>query len=259
MPDRGGTILKSAKQGATLVLTLNRPEKRNALDPVLIKELSDAFTQADGDQSVAAIILTGAGTSFCAGLDLTHLLKSSPDEKVAYMKSFFELLRRIYTVKQPVIAAINGPAMAGGFDLAAASDIRLCSPEAQFAQTEILLGITQIMYPIYEAIGLGHAKELALTGDAISAPEAYRIGLVNRICALDLLLDDAIRLGERLAARPRQALFETKRLSRELIDLNTESAMTLMFERISERLRSDEHRVQAEQYVARLHRQHADR
>ena len=123
----------------------------------------------------------------------------------------------------------------------------------------ILLGITQIMYPIYEAIGLGHAKELALTGDAISAPEAYRIGLVNRICALDLLLDDAIRLGERLAARPRQALFETKRLSRELIDLNTESAMTLMFERISERLRSDEHRVQAEQYVARLHRQHADR
>ena len=235
-----------------MLLTLERPEKRNALHPDLIRDLSHALARAEADQSLNVVLITGAGTSFCSGLDLTHLLSLNVEGKVAYLRTFFSLFRQVYNLPQPVIAVINGPAMAGGFDLAAASDLRLCSPAATFAQTEVLFGITQIMYPIYKAIGLGRAKELALTGEAISAEEAYRIGLVNRIYSAQELLDEALNLAERLASRPRQALFETKRLSRELIDLDTETAIDRMLEVISARLRSEEHRLEADRYVARL-------
>src|SRR5205085_2349287 len=113
-------------------------------------------------------------------------------------------------------------------------------------------GITQIMYPLYKVIGLGRAKELAFTGEAISAEEAYRCGLINHLYPLEELLDRALALAEKLAARPREALFETKRLSRELIELDTASAIQRMFEAISDRLRSPEHQQEAARYVARL-------
>ena len=121
------------------------------------------------------------------------------------MQAFFSLFSQIYSLKQPLIAAINGAAIAGGFDLAAACDLRLCSREATFGQTEVLFGITQMMYPVYKTIGLGRAKELALTGELISADEAYRIGLVNRVYPAEELLSEALKLAELLAARPKQA------------------------------------------------------
>ncbi len=240
------------RRNAVLLITLNRPEKRNSLDPDLIRDLAQTFTQTENDESVSVVVITGAGPSFCAGLDLNHLLRLDAEGKVAYMQTAFALFHQLYTLPQPVIAAINGPAMAGGFDLAAFCDLRLCAPEAKFAQTEVLLGLTQIMYPIYKVIGLSRAKELALTGEAISAEEAYRIGLINRIYPPEELLNQALKWAETLASRPRQALFETKRLSRELIEMNTELAIKRMFEVISERLRSEEHRQEVEKYVRRL-------
>ena len=108
------------------------------------------------------------------------------------------------------------------------------------------------MYPIYKVIGLGRAKEMALTGEAISADEAYRIGLVNRIYPSGELLDQALILAETIAQRPRQALFATKLLSRELTHMNTGSAFKQMFAVISDRLRSEEHRQEAAKYVAQL-------
>jgi enoyl-CoA hydratase len=170
------------------------------------------------------------------------------------MQTVFDLFRQLYAQPQPVIAAVNGPAIAGGFDLAALCDLRFCTPEATFAQTEVLLGITQIMYPLYKVIGLGRAKELALTGEVISGEEAYRIGLVNRMYPSVELLDQTMKSAHTMATRPRQALFATKRLGRELTHMNTESAFQRMFEAISERLRSEEHRTEAEKYVAELKR-----
>lgn len=248
-------MLVSEQRGAILLLTLNRPEKRNALHPDLIRDLARTLTETGGDEGINAVVITGAGPSFCAGLDLNHLLGLDPEGRVEYLQSVFALFRQLYTLTQPVIAAINGPAIAGGFDLAAFCDLRLCEPSAIFAQTEVLLGITQIMYPLYKVIGLGRAKELAFTGEPISAQEAHHIGLVNHIYPAEELLDQALKLATSLSIRPRQALFETKRLSRELIDLDTDSAMKRMFEAISERLRSDEHRREAAEYVARRLRQ----
>jgi enoyl-CoA hydratase/carnithine racemase len=244
-------VLISEQREATLQLTLNRPEKRNALHPNLIHDLTQLLAQTASDEAIKVVVITGAGTSFCAGLDLDHLVSLETEGRVVYMQSAFALFHQLYTQPQPVIAAVNGPAIAGGFDLAAFCDLRLCTPSAIFAQTEVLLGLTQIMYPLYKLIGLGRAKELALTGKAISAQEAYRIGLVNQICPAEELLYQAMKLAEDLSSKPRQALFDTKRLSRELIELDTVSAMNRMLEVITERLRSEEHWRESSEYVAR--------
>jgi enoyl-CoA hydratase len=248
-------MLTIERHANILLLTLNRAEKRNSLHPDLIDHLSNALDDAADDESLNVVVVTGSGTTFCAGLDLNYLLGRETAGKIAYVESAFALFRRIYALPQPVIAAVNGPAVAGGFDLAAMCDLRLCSQTAIFAQTEILLGLTQIAYPLYKIVGFGRAKEMAMTGDAISADEAYRIGLVNRIYPDDELLEEALKLAGKLASRPRQAMFESKRLSHELLDLDTALAFDRMKGAIIERLASEEHRRKAGEYVERLKRE----
>lgn len=245
-------MLITERKNKVLLLTLNRPEKRNSLHPDLLKELSEQLTQAEKDAAINVIVITGSGPSFCAGLDLSYLLSLDGAGKTVYMRSLFALFHQIYVQPQPVLAAVNGPAMAGGFDLAAFCDLRLCTPNAKFAQTEILIGLTQIFYPLYKSIGFGKAKELALIGEAITAEEAYRIGLVNQIYPQEELLAQAMQWAEKIASRPTQALYETKRLSRELIEMNTSTAMERMFQAISERLESAEHQQETEKYFAKL-------
>ena len=240
------------RRGAVLLVTLNRPEKRNALHPDLIVELIEKLDEVADDSTVNVIVITGAGPSFCAGLDLTFLLSQEEEGKIAYLETVFAMFQQIYTQPQPVIAAINGPAIAGGFDLAVMCDFRLCSPSATFAQTEILLGLTQMIFPLYKIIGLGRAKELAMTGETINSDDAHRMGLVNHVCEADELFDRTVMLAETLAARPRQALFETKQLARELIDLDTPSAFRRMGKALRDRLRSEEHRQMAKEFVDRL-------
>jgi enoyl-CoA hydratase/carnithine racemase len=234
-------MLIAERRDRILLLTLNNPGKRNALHPSLLSAFSSSLKEIEGDAETAVVVLTGAGSSFCSGLDLLHLANLDGEGRVGYLRAFFNVFSKIYSLKQPVIAAVNGPAIAGGFDLAAASDLRLCSRDATFGQTEIIFGLTQMMYPIYKIIGLGCAKELALTGTTISADEAHRIGLVNHIYSAEELLAQALQLAALLASRPTQALFATKQLSRNLIDMDTESAMNRMLEVISDRLKSEEH------------------
>ncbi len=245
-------MLITEQRGAVLLLTLNRPEKRNALHPDLIAELTARLEEAAENPEVNVAIITGAGKSFCAGLDLGFVLEASFEEKVVYLENVFRMFQQIYTQPQPVIAAINGPAIAGGFDLSVMCDFRLCSPEATFAQTEILLGLTQMVFPLYKIIGLGRAKELAMTGEVIHSNEAHRIGLVNHVCDSEQLLSSTMSLAETLAARPREALFETKRLTRELIDVDTQTAFRRMGKAIRERLQSEEHKQMATEFVAKL-------
>src|SRR5262245_59708170 len=251
---QGGIMLTIERRANVLLLTLNRAEKRNSLHPELIGQLSNTLVDASNDESLNVVVITGAGTTFCAGLDLDHLLGLDIEGRVAYLEAVFALFRRIYALPQPVIAAINGPAVAGGFDLAVMCDLRLCAPTATFAQTEILLGLTQIAYPLYKIIGYSRAKEMAMTGDTIRADDAYRIGLVNHIHPVDELLEQALRLSGKLAVRPREALFETKRLSHELLDLDTASAFERMKDAIIERLSTEEHRQMADEFVERLRR-----
>ncbi|MEK7831662.1 MAG: enoyl-CoA hydratase/isomerase family protein, partial [Acidobacteriota bacterium] len=162
-------MLTVERREAVLSLTLNRQDKRNALHPDLIVELFGELDKAANDPALNVVVITGAGSSFCSGLDLGFVLEADFDSKLDYLENVFAMFQRIYTQPQPVIAAINGPAIAGGFDLAVMCDFRLCSPTATFAQTEILLGLTQMIFPLYKIIGLGRAKELAMTGEVINS------------------------------------------------------------------------------------------
>jgi enoyl-CoA hydratase len=244
-------MLLTERQGKILLLTLNRPDKRNALHPDLVVELLATLEATANDDGLQVVVITGAGQAFCAGLDLEHTLGKTqqPGSKFGIV---FDLFHRIYTLPQPVLAVINGPAIAGGFDLAQFCDLRLCSPNAVFSQAEINLGLTQMMYPLYKTIGIARAKELAMTGAVIEANEAYRIGFVNHIYPSDKLMNEAMKLAETLAAKPREALFETKRLSRELLELNYDEAIERQLRAIRERLQSDEHRQTLAAYKAKF-------
>src|SRR4029079_12113860 len=188
------------------------------LHPDLVEDLSASLKRAEADPTVTVVVLTGAGRSFSAGLDLSLLLAWSIEQKLAYLEKVVSVFRRVWSMPQPVIAAVNGAAIAGGFDLAAFCDIRLAAREAIFGQAEINIGLTQIIHPLYKSIGLARAKELAMTGQNISADEAFRIGLVNHVYPREELMERAMEMAALLASKPKDALFETKRLTRELID-----------------------------------------
>ncbi|MEK6323343.1 MAG: enoyl-CoA hydratase/isomerase family protein [Acidobacteriota bacterium] len=230
------------RQGAILTLTLNRPDKSNSLHPDMCEQLSAALKSAEADASLSVVVITGAGRSFCAGLDLALLLSWTTDQKLAYLETVTRIFRRLWSLPQPVIAAVNGPAIAGGFDLAAFCDIRLAAKEAIFGQAEINIGLTQIIHPLYKSIGLARAKELAMTGQNISADEAFRIGLGNHVYPREELMPRAIEMAKVLASKPRGALFETKRLTRELIDLDSNSALDEIGNSFRRLVESDEHR-----------------
>jgi enoyl-CoA hydratase/carnithine racemase len=245
-------LVRIEREPQIVTLTLNRPDKSNSLHPDLVAQLSAALREAEADSTLSAVIITGAGRSFSAGLDLELLLRWTEDEKLAYLDTVTAIFRQVWTLPQPVIAAVNGPAIAGGFDLAAFCDIRLASPEALFGQAEINLGLTQIIHPLYKSIGLARAKELALTGQNITAEEAYRIGLVNHLYPQEQLMARAIEMARVLASKPRNALVETKRLTRELIDLDTAKALEEMGRTFRRCLESEDHRERVAEVYARL-------
>jgi enoyl-CoA hydratase len=253
MTTKAHRLVLAEQSGAILTLTLNRPDKANAFHPDLVDQLSALVTEAREDERIAVIVITGAGRSFCAGLDLDLLATWGACEKLEYLASAMALFRNIWEAPQPVIAAVNGPAIAGGFDLAAFCDIRLASDDAVFGQAEINLGLVQIVHPLYKTIGLARAKELALTGRNISAEEAHQIGLVNHVYPHEELMARAMELARVLAAKPRYALFETKRLTRELIDLDTAHALEEVETTFCRCLNTDEHHDRLAPYIARLH------
>lgn len=233
-------------------LTLNRALQRNALSPELIAALSGELASLAVRTDVNVIVVVGTGPAFCAGLDLVHLGSLPSAERVAYMRTAFTLFEQVYAMPQPMIAAINGPAVAGGFDLAVFCDLRICVPAARFAQPEVILGATQFIFPLYTLVGMGRAKELAFTGTAISAEEAYRIGLVNHLASAEELLPTAMALARTIASRPRQALLESKRVSREVPGLESVASFATMGAALDRSLHSDEHRLALEAYMAQL-------
>jgi enoyl-CoA hydratase len=247
-------LVLTRREGPILVVTLNRPEKLNALHPDLVGELSVALADAEGASDTGVLIITGAGRAFSAGLDLELLLRWNHQEKIEYLSSVIRIFHRIWEMPQPVIAAVNGAAIAGGFDLAAFCDIRLASRNAIFGQAEINLGLVQVIHPLYKSIGLARAKELAMTGDSISAEEAYRIGLVNHVYDPEDLIPMSIELARKLAAKPRTALFETKRLTRELISMDVDAALNEISGTLKRCLELEEHADRVREVYSKMKR-----
>jgi len=215
-------VLLADRVGFVLVLTLNRPEARNALSPALIGALSDALRAAMDDDEVRVVVLTGAGDkAFSAGMDLRAFSEAaaSGDNSVAF-DALLWFNRGEFT--KPVIAAVNGHAVAGGLELAMAADLVVAADHATFGLSEVKRGLFAAGggTALSARIPLAIALEIGLTGDAIPAERAQAVGLVNRVVPREQVLDTALELASRIAANGPLAVRMTKRLLREsaLID-----------------------------------------
>ncbi len=191
------TILEEADGIA--VLTLNRPEKRNALSRALREEIVQRLDELAKSDGVRAVVLTGAGTVFCAGFDRSEFAGGGMEEIFA---EAMEYHRCVYAFSKPLIAAVNGPALGGGCDLAAMCDFRLAATSASFGQPQVRFGAAAAYDLMRAVMGTGAAREMCLTGRTYAAPEALQIGLVNRVLAPEELVDAARALAREVASLP---------------------------------------------------------
>src|SRR5437867_3357475 len=218
MPMSDQQVLYTPRPPA-VVLTLNRAEKRNALNRAVIAALAEAFEQARDDNTARSVILTGAGPVFCAGMDLAELQESvgqTVDEAqvrddALRLAKLYEL---IYSLPKPTIAAVNGSAIAGGAGLMTACDLAITVPQAKFGYSEVRRGLVPaiVMPHLLRHVGERTARYLLLTGELIDAAEACRTGLINAVVSTDGLLEHAHGWARALAEGGPQALARTKDL-----------------------------------------------
>ena len=209
------------RQPAGLV-TINRADKRNALSRELIIALTAAFERAKNDPAARCVILTGAGTTFCSGMDLSELRKSIESKETAdsvwndalVLAKLYDL---IYTVPKPTIAAVNGPAVAGGAGLVTVCDLAIAAPEARFGYPEVHRGLVaaMVMPHLLRHVGERTARKLLLTGELIDSSKAADCGLINEVVVADRLVPRALELAKSLAEGGPQALAATKALLRQ--------------------------------------------
>ncbi|HEY8505530.1 MAG TPA: enoyl-CoA hydratase-related protein [Gemmataceae bacterium] len=204
------------------VLTIARPDKRNALSRALVAALGEAFRRAQDDAAARCVILTGDGPAFCAGMDLGELratLDAAPDPAVVWddARRLAELYDQIYTLPKPTVAAVNGAAVAGGAGLVTVCDLALAQPAARFGYPEVRRGLVaaMVMPHLLRHVGERAARWLLLTGELITAEEAKRVGLVNDVVPADALLETALGWARSLADAGPEALAATKALLRQ--------------------------------------------
>lgn len=225
-----GAVLLYAVEEAVATLTLNRPDKRNALNGALIQALTDALDRAERDGDVRVIALRGAGEDFCSGADLAEMERISSmgfEENVEDARSLGELFRRMRAHPKPVVAVVHGRALAGGCGLASACDLVLARDDSEFGYPEVWLGFVPalVMTILRRKVGEGQAFDLVAQGERFGAEEARDLGLVNRVYPADGFRAAADRYLERLAGKPASAVTMTKRLLYELDDLDFDGGL----------------------------------
>jgi enoyl-CoA hydratase len=213
-----------------VVVRLNRPERLNAINEVMQTELGGALGDLAADRSVRAVVLTGAGRGFCAGIDMRDFGANVPEatapalDRMRFQEGMAALAEGVRRLPQPVIAAVNGPCVGAGFALCLAADIRICSAEASFGNAAILLGLSGaemgMSYHLPRIVGTSVAADWMLTGRTVSAAEADRRGLVSEIVEPDRLLERATELASLIA---RLAPFGVQ-LTKRALQVNTDAA-----------------------------------
>ena len=209
-------------------ITMNRPEVYNALNDKLTFELQDALKAAARDKAVNVVVLTGEGKAFCSGQDLGDLKTKyvpgyEPHLGDDLRKRYNPVVKRIREMDKPVIAAVNGVAAGAGLSFALACDIRIVSEKASFIEVFINVGLipdSGSTFTLPRLVGLSKAMELCFTGDKVSAAEALRIGLVNRVVPAESLMDETRTLAAKLSALPARGIALTKRLLNQSYDNN---------------------------------------
>jgi enoyl-CoA hydratase/carnithine racemase len=226
------------KQGKVAVITLNRPDTRNALSEDVVTGLIEACERANADMGVACVILTGAGPAFCSGGNVkemhernTPLFSGSPAEmRRSYRRGIQMIPMTMYELEVPAIAAVNGAATGAGLDLAAMCDIRIAAEDATFAESFLRVGLISGdggAWFLPRVVGMPRALEMSYTADAVSAARALEIGLVSQIVPSTNLMETAHQLGARISRHPPHSLRLTKRLLRESARMELTGALEL--------------------------------
>lgn len=217
------SVLLVDKSDGIATLTFNRPEQRNALSVELREAFAEEIERLRGDREIGVVILTGAGPAFCAGLDLKEMGDpNGPRTKVA------DPARLLRSLEQPVIGAINGVAVTGGFEISLSCDLLIATPEARFADTHARVGLIAgwgLGARLSRAIGLNRAKELSLTGNFLSAEKACEWGLVNRVVPADELMPTCRQLATDMLSCIPEVMFRYKRQIDRCFDLALGQAM----------------------------------
>src|SRR5215831_10850791 len=207
-------VIESRDQVSTI--TLNRPDKRNAINTQMIAELQSALDSVEKTHD-RVVVLTGAGSTFCAGMDLSLLqaiATQSPSENQEDSRRMAKMFRRIWSYTKPMIAAVNGHALAGGCGIATLCDFTLAVPEAKFGYTEVKIGFLPAIVSVFltRQIGDKRARDLLLTGRLVEAAEARELGMINEIVPGESLLDRVKELAETLIAASPSSVTRAKRL-----------------------------------------------
>ncbi|MEO8447630.1 MAG: enoyl-CoA hydratase-related protein [bacterium] len=214
----------------TKKIILNRPEKRNSLDEELIGELTDAFKKYSEDSETRSIVLTGAGGNFCSGLFLDYLQKISEYdilENKQDSQKFKDLLLQIYNCRKPVIAMVDGYALAGGCGIASACDIIVATNEAQFGYTEVKIGFIPaiVMMFLLKRVSETHAKDLLLTSRFINGEEALRMGFINYVTTKEELENKVMKLCSDLNSMPLSSMMLTKEMFGNISAMSFEASL----------------------------------
>jgi len=228
MPAQGP--VRSERRGAVALWTLDRPKALNALDRATLEALLERAREAEADSSLRAVVLTGAGRAFAAGADIAEMRGLEPVEAEAFSRLGHRAMAALEALPVPVVAAVNGYALGGGCELALACDWIYASTKARFGQPEVKLGLLPGFggtSRLVRRVGVAWARELVLGGEPLSADEACRIGLVNRVFEPDALLDAALAAAEAVAARGPVAVSLAKRVLQEGQDAELRQANAL--------------------------------
>lgn len=203
------------QDGTVAVITLNRPERLNAMDQAMLIELGAIMDQAEADETVGAIVLTGAGKGFSSGFDLKAQAAATPkgvEEWRPVLRRDFDTAMRFWHCPKPTVAAVHGPTLAGACEMAMACDITIASEDTTFGEPELKFGAGIVVMLLPWLVGPKIAKEIILTGeDAIPATRAYEIGMINRIVPQGSHVDEALAVARRMAAMDTTLVRETKR------------------------------------------------
>jgi enoyl-CoA hydratase len=225
MSDPTGTVLRTELADGVLTLTLNRPEARNALSPELVTALGEALDRFEQDAEVRAGVITGSGPAFCAGLDLKVFAAAQADRQTVR-----SLIRRFGVLTKPLVGAVNGPAVAGGLELALCCDFLVGSPQAVFADTHVRIGAFPgggMTVRLSRAIGVRTAKAVSLAGLRLDADAAVRAGLLSEVTAPDLLVPRAQELAAAVSAADPDLVSAVRTLYDQNADRSVEEALAM--------------------------------
>ena len=224
-------VVESEKRGGVAIVTLNRPEARNAVNGDLAQAMEAILDDLEADDAITVVVLTGAGSTFCAGADLKKVAKGEGGDLATKKGGFGGIVTRSFP--KPLIAAVNGSALAGGFEVVLACDLVVAADIAKFGLPEVKRGLFAAaggLIRLPHRVPLALATELAITGDPITADRALQLGLVNRVVPVAEVVDAALDLAGRIAANGPLAVRNTLKMVREAGELTEAEAWPRNFE-----------------------------